>query len=134
MTQRLWLCLPPIALGGLDIALTLLGQPSEYWAGDYRLAEELNPLARPLLTWHPFAFLGLGVLWLVSVALGILVLPRFSARLACFGFASSHAIGAATWLWRLGLSGVILSLALFVIAERLVDLAWKRDLAAASAA
>ena len=55
------------------------------------------------------------------------MLPRFSARVVSFGFTFSHAIGASTWLWRLGLPGVILTVALLVVAERLVDVAWRHE-------
>ena len=33
--NALWLLLPPIALCSLDLGLTLYGQSTDYWAGNY---------------------------------------------------------------------------------------------------
>jgi hypothetical protein len=44
MSQALRLCLPPFAFALLDAGMTLLGQPSSYWQGDFSTALEWNPV------------------------------------------------------------------------------------------
>lgn len=122
----LWLCLPPVVMALIDLTLTLTGQSSEYWAGDYHLAEEANPLARPFLIWSPFVFLGLGLIWVLAFSAFILLAPRWTAVFTSVALTFSHSVGSSTWLWRLGPQGIILTIIVFVVAERLVDLSWKR--------
>ena len=57
---KLWLCVAPMVLSVLDTALTLWGQPREYWAGDYTKCSEENPVLRWCLEQHPAAAAGRG--------------------------------------------------------------------------
>ena len=124
--QRLWLFLPPVVLCVVDAALTLRGQPREYWSGDFSQALEFNPLGHVLLAHHPLTF-AIGVA--VYLAFFLMLVQLLSARLAIFiAFALSigHAIGGAGWLMREGVVGCLLALGLIVAAERLVGLSWQR--------
>jgi hypothetical protein len=38
-----------------------------------------------------------------------------------------HAIGAATWLWRHGILGIVGAVILFVLAERLLNWSWRQS-------
>lgn len=123
--SRFWLCLPPVAFALLDYILTLTGQPAAYWDGNYEAAEEGNPLARVFLVWHPWAFVFLGAAWLALICLALRRLPPATAKLTCLLITFAHAVGASSWLWRLGWVGVILTGVAFLAAERLVDWAWR---------
>lgn len=118
--QRLWLFLPPVVLCVVDAALTLRGQPREYWSGDFSHALEFNPLGHVLLAHHPLTF-AIGVA--IYLTFFLMLVQLLSARLAIFTtFALSvgHAIGGAGWLVREGMIGCLLALGLIVAAERLV--------------
>ena len=54
--RLLGLCVPPLLLLILDVSLTLLGQSSAYWAGDYSAVREGSPTFHHLLAIHPAAF------------------------------------------------------------------------------
>jgi hypothetical protein len=93
-----------VALSILDYALTLWGQPSEYWAGDYASCAEGNPVLRWCLEQHPAAALAEAVVWVTLVVTAVLVLPLRAAKVVSLGVALGHVVGANTWLWtRFGL-------------------------------
>jgi hypothetical protein len=97
ISERLWLCLPPVVLCGIDGGLTLWGQPSEYWTNGYHTFREGNPLAAWLLTVHPLAFGVAGLAYCLSLCGVLLWLPlRFSRVLA--GLVSlAHAVAVVAW-------------------------------------
>jgi hypothetical protein len=93
--------LPPLLFCGLDLSLTLLGQPPEYWAGDYRLVNEASPTFHDLLAYHPLAFLAGEVVWVALFTGLILLLPETLALIACIAIVFGHTAGAASWIvWR----------------------------------
>ncbi len=122
--NRFWLCLPPIVLCLLDGALTLLGQPAQYWGGDFACANEWNPLFAPILQRHPLAFIAGGALSITGFTLAIVYLPIIPAVWVSLGFSMGHAIGAAGWFIREGSWGWLAGGVLLVAAERLTRWAW----------
>ena len=105
--RRIWLYCPVVALLITDVALTLSGQPAAYWAGDYAVAIESNPVVRPLLAHAPDAFLAATMIWLIALSAIILCWPsrawgwRVAAGTAGIG-ALVHAVASASWLVRSG--------------------------------
>jgi hypothetical protein len=73
--DRLWLCLPVIVTCSLDVSLTLLGQPAEYWITSFRVVNEANPICHLLLTVHPLAFVLYNLCELLIVSVLIMALP-----------------------------------------------------------
>jgi len=85
----------------LDSGLTLHGQPSEYWAGDYSHTTEGGPFWRRLYTIHPWAAVGGYALW-VGLGAGLLVLlPEVLAVILSIAIVFGHFAGAYTWLVRI---------------------------------
>jgi hypothetical protein len=95
---RLWLCVAPAVLATLDKAMTLWGQPAEYWAGDYTGYNELNPVSAWSLGWHPLALVVQNFLWISAFGLLIVVLPRRMAKILALAIAMGHAAGVGWWL------------------------------------
>jgi hypothetical protein len=82
----------------LDSGLTLHGQPSKYWAGDYTYTTEGAPLMRRLYLIHPLAAVAGYLLW-VSLMFGLLVLlPEVLAVILSIAIVFGHVAGAYTWL------------------------------------
>src|SRR3954453_12642040 len=102
-SSRAWLCLPPVALAPLVARLTLIGQPTGYWAGDLACRREFNPLGDLLLLWHPAAFLAGIALWCSAVIVFLLLTPPRVAFGAALILTFSHACGAASWIVEFGL-------------------------------
>ncbi len=124
--QRLWLALPAALTATVDVALTLDGQGPAYWAGDYALAHELNPIGYALLRGHPLFFAAAGAGWVALLAFAISRLPGSAAASAAFLAAFLHAIGGASWLWQFETAGAGLATAYLVAAERLVGHSWRK--------
>jgi hypothetical protein len=87
-----------MVLSILDNALTLLGQPPEYWAGDYTRCLEENPVLRWCLEHHPAAALAEGAVWVALVGAAVFVLPWRAAKVVSLGVALGHVVGASSWL------------------------------------
>jgi hypothetical protein len=82
----------------LDGTITLIGQPEEYWAGNYSLAMEGNPTFDSLLRMSPRAAVAVFAVW-IGVYVGIiLLLPDTLALIVSIAVTLLHAVGAATWL------------------------------------
>jgi len=72
---RLWLCLPVMVTCLLDVIVTLLGQPSEYWITSFKVVNEANPLCHFLLTVHPLAFVLYNLCEILIVSALIMAFP-----------------------------------------------------------
>src|SRR5262245_15517608 len=127
MLRRVRLWLVPVAFCAVDVTATLLGQPSDYWAGQRDQVREANPVADAILRWHPLAFV-VGAVALMGVyVLLIERLPRNLARVASFVIVFLHAVGAATWFVRLGVVGYALAVGWLLLGSLLLSWAWRHD-------
>ena len=88
----------PLLLGWLDIAVTLLVQPSGYWAGDYALAVDFNPLVVWALGIHP-AMAIVGALGWAAVIAGHMAITRGNLRALAYAFlVVGHLVCVAGWV------------------------------------
>jgi hypothetical protein len=123
--NALWLLLPPIALCSLDLGLTLYGQSTDYWAGNYSAVSEGSPSFAHYLSIHPLMFAGAGLLWMAFFSAVILLLPEKLALTLSIGVMLGHMAGAASWLmYRFG--AYQMCNALFIVTAGLIVLAFKR--------
>jgi len=123
---RWWLVAPVGVLFAADVALTLCGQPAEYWAGDTSAAVEANPLAHPLLARSPWLFAGLATAWIVIVMAAILKWKHPASAWLAAGVALSHALGGSSWLARTGPWGWVAAVAYLAAAVELVGWSHRR--------
>ena len=94
----LGLGLPPILFCLCDCTITLAGQPSQYWAGDYSQCNELSPTFNQLLQIHPLAFVA-GTIVYIGIVLGIItLLPATPALIISIALTFGHTVGVCTWL------------------------------------
>ena len=91
----------PILFAFADGAVTLVGQPVEYWAGGFHAVEELNPIGVWLLGIHPAAFAAGLVVWIGVVTALLSLLPWRIARVVGCAVLVSHGIGLCSWLIQL---------------------------------
>ena len=124
-SDRLWLCLPPLAACAADVAATLIGQGARYWSGDFAHVTEWNPLARGLLRLHPLAFVAAAAGSCAVVAAMAVLLNRRLAVVIAFVVTFGHTVAAAAWAARAGPVGIGIAVAMLVGAERLVCLSWR---------
>jgi hypothetical protein len=105
--RRVWLLYPVAVLFIADVGLTLAGQPTAYWAGNYATAIESNPLVRPLLAHSPGVFVAVAMTWLAMLSAVILWWPLWAwgrrvTRVVAVISALAHAVASASWLVRSG--------------------------------
>ena len=122
--NRTLLLIAPSSLAVTDGALTLAGQTSEFWSGDYQQVREHNPLASLILQAHPVWF-ALGILaWVIAFGLATHFLSDRLAVAISALITLGHTIGCSTWIlqWRNGLVWVIVFLVLArMIASPIID-------------
>lgn len=94
------LCVVPVVLAVLDGAVTLVGQPEAYWAGDHSRVLEGTPGFRILLTYGPAAYITGLTVWVLAFVGMILLLPSTLALAVCLMFSLGHTIGAFSWINR----------------------------------
>lgn len=96
--RAIWLLAPPTAICLLDYSLTLAGQSSAYWSGDYTAVNEVSPSFAYYLTVHPLAAMAAGVLWIAIFSAIILLLPEMLALIVSIAILFGHTFGALSWL------------------------------------
>jgi hypothetical protein len=89
--------LPCLLAFAFDIGLTMHGQPTEYWQGDYAHTTEGAPFQRKLYMIHPLAAvaghsIGLGC-WITL----ILLLPEVLAVILSIAIVFGHTVGGYMW-------------------------------------
>ncbi len=98
--NRLWLCLPPIALFIFDITLTLYGQPDVYWAGNYSVALEGSPEVRIVMQIHPMLLYVMIFAWIGGIVSLVFILPETIAEWFAMAVLFGHSIAASSWFYR----------------------------------
>jgi hypothetical protein len=125
--DRAWLVMPAWLWLAADVALTLAGQPNDYWKGDYTNAVEANPLAYPILARGPWPFLLLAAVWAMLIGVAVACLSHQLAGWFVFLAAVVHAVGGGTWLARLGSWGWALTLLYLLAASEVSWWCWRRS-------
>ncbi len=95
---RLWLCVPIIITDLIDVTVTMLGQPAEYWKGSYNLVREFNPFARWFIVIHPVGAVIYIVLDIVMISMLIIVLPLMISKILSAFWAIGSAKAIYNWL------------------------------------
>jgi hypothetical protein len=90
--------LPCLLTWMLDVGLTLHGQPSEYWAGDYSRTTEGASFYRRLYTLHPAAGVGGHLLWIGLIGSLLVLLPEVLAVVLALAAVFGSTFGASTWV------------------------------------
>ena len=121
------LCLVPILLTCLDCALTLAGQPTEYWAGEHTRVKEVTPILHQLLAYHPLAFVaGKAALLLAFIGM-LLLMPHNSAMVLSILQSLGGLLAAESWLlhteYRYG-PEALCGLALVTVVGMVVGIRW----------
>lgn len=116
----LWACT-------IDLILTIINQPIEYWHGSLQVANEGNPIIIYLMkisVYGLFIFLGL---WLLFIGIITLYLSPLLTKMLSLFVLIAHTYGAASWLsqccgfWAV-INYIILNSVIFVVFESIYSL------------
>ncbi len=117
---------PPLLLYSADVTITLVGQPSTYWAGDRESAIEANPVGAILLHMGPWHFTIAAIVWAATFALILWFWRHWLANAMAYAIALGHAVGAASWFVRLGPWGTALAIGYVAGAAWFIRRCWAR--------
>ncbi len=124
--RRLWLLLPALGLYGVDITVTLTGQSTAYWSGNYQQATEHNPFAHWLLSYDPRFFEIAAIVWATMFSTLVLVWRHWLSNTLAILLTIGHALGGSTWLARHGTIGWALAVVYLVVTAWLTRHCWQR--------
>jgi hypothetical protein len=109
-----------------DVTLTLTGQPSSYWTGNYSTALEANPIAYPLLTLSPWLFATLAVFWMAFLSCVILFWQHPISGWLAVGLTVAHAVGGSSWMMQCGWWGIVAASVYLLVAAQVSGWCWRR--------
>ena len=112
--DKLWLCLPAIVAGILDLIVTLLGQPDKYWRGSYNMVSEANPIGHWFLRMHPLSFVCYDFAELAIICIMIIVLPAIISKSLSVFYTIGSAKAFYNWMYGLLHLGLVSNLMLII--------------------
>jgi hypothetical protein len=89
---------PAMSASLIDIIITIVHQPKEYWSGNLRKANEGNPIGALFMEHHVAGLFIISGIWLIMIALLGYFLPEFIRRVFLLFCVIAHSYGASTWL------------------------------------
>jgi hypothetical protein len=96
--NRFWILFPAIFLLLLDVVVTYLFQPAEYWRVSYEYTTESSPHGLLLMRYHPLAFLAFIVAYLLVVSFLVYRLPPPGHKVIALAVVVGHTAGVHSWL------------------------------------
>lgn len=97
--ERLLPIITPIWVSLVDIIITIIHQPKEYWNGNIKLANEGNPIGAILMTNHVSGIYVISALWLVLITILGYYLPKSLSRIFLLFVLIVHSWGASSWIF-----------------------------------
>lgn len=123
--RSLWLIVPPALMALLDAGITLYGQSSAYWSGNYAAVSEASPSFAGYLAIHPLCFLTVIFVWIVIFSLIVLLLPETPGLCVSVAVLLGHMFGTSTWLLY-NIRSYQLTMALILLTAVILVFAFKR--------
>lgn len=90
--------IPALSAAIIDIAITVIHQAPEYWAGNLSKANEGNPIGNLMMKNHVSGIFVISGIWLILIGLLGYHLPRKSSRIFLTFAVIAHSYGASTWI------------------------------------
>ncbi len=94
-----WINLAPALIACLiDITVTIVHQPKEYWEGNLNKANEGNPIGATLMANHVSGIFLISGIWIILVVVLGYYLPNKISRYFLLFTLIAHSYGASTWI------------------------------------
>ncbi len=90
--------IPALSASLIDIAVTVIHQAPEYWAGNLSRAIEGNPIGNVMMKNHVSGIFVISGIWLVLIGFLGYHLPRKWSRIFLLFAVVAHSYGASTWI------------------------------------
>jgi hypothetical protein len=106
--------------------LTLVYQPTAYWAGAADAVSEISPIDRWMLVRHPLAFAAWVATWIAAFSVAIRCLPTRLGMAVALTLILGNVSGAYSWVsWRAP-AGFWVSYGVDVLIAALVLVTWTK--------
>lgn len=94
-----WINLAPALIAAIiDISVTIIHQPKEYWDGNLDKANEGNPIGASLMANHVSGLFLISGIWIILIiTLGYYLPSKLSKYFLLFTLIA-HSYGASTWI------------------------------------
>ena len=96
--NRFWILAPGVFVLLLDVLITYLLQPAEYWRLGYEYTTEGSPHGFLLMRYHPLAFLAFILAYILVVGILVYRLPAPWHKVIALAVVIGHTAGIHTWL------------------------------------
>ena len=94
-----WINLTPALFASLiDITLTIVHIPNEYWNGNLSKANEGNPIGAALMANHVSGIFLISGIWIILIVILGYYLPNKISRFFLLFTLIAHSYGASTWI------------------------------------
>lgn len=94
-----WINLAPALFASLiDITITIVHQPKEYWNGNLSEANEGNPIGATLMVNHISGIFLISGLWIILIIVVGYYLPNRLSKYFLLFTLIAHSYGASTWI------------------------------------
>ena len=94
-----WINLTPALIASLiDVTVTIVHQPKEYWEGNLNKANEANPIGAILMANHVSGIFLISGIWIILIIVLGYYLPNKISKYFLLFTLIAHSYGAAAWL------------------------------------
>lgn len=98
MPNRLLRIAPALIASLIDISITIIHQPKEYWDGNLNKANEGNPIGAALMAEHISGLFVISGFWVIVIIVLGYYLPNWLSKYFLLFTLIAHSFGASTWL------------------------------------
>ncbi len=94
-----WINLAPALIAAIiDISVTIIHQPKEYWDGNLDKANEGNPIGATLMANHVSGLFLISGIWVILIIILGYYLPNKLSKYFLLFTLIAHSYGASTWI------------------------------------
>ncbi len=111
--HKLLIFIPAFIACIIDLIVTVINQPTNYWLNNLKSVNEANPLLNYFMKHSILGIFVVTFIWLILIAFTVLFTPINISKLICLSIIIGNSWGASTWIIKYyGFNFVI---ALFII-------------------
>lgn len=97
--KKLLLVIPAFWASLFDIVITIIYQPTDYWNGNLKVANEGNPIGELFMKNHSSGIFVISILWLILIVILGYYLPKKISQIFLLFVLIANSWGASSWIY-----------------------------------
>ncbi|MGL1891634.1 MAG: hypothetical protein OCD02_08405 [Spirochaetaceae bacterium] len=97
---KLYIFIPAFIACCIDLIVTTINQPTDYWIRALDKVNEINPVLNFAMRHHILGIFLVTFIWLLIIAFLTLISPEKLSKLICLTIVLGNSWGASTWISR----------------------------------